>query len=447
MLTYLTLPCHTLPFQTLCLPLTLGLNFSPCCPHLLPSLPAFQHVFFYSSARATPVCRLQDTAMAIPSVLVTGGTGFVGSAIVRAILQKHPQCRITILDMTVDTDMCRQRGIDHPNVDFLSANILDVDALQQAFNTNKPRAVVHTAGFVPPLEERYHRRLEKEALRINADGTRNVLDAAQAVGVKAFVFTSTCCVVIDDYTQSYANIDERWPTVERGTASIYGESKAVAEMLVLQANRSINEETKTPLLTSSIRPAVIYGEGDHQLVPSIVSCIIDKSESPFRVGDGMNMWDTVYVGNVADAHVLALENLLSDNPTAAGEAFFIQNNEPTSFREFCLQVWKSYNGHIPPFTLPIPASLAWSLGLLMETLTYFSKTPATLSRGSVNDATAIRYASGEKAKRILGYEPRVSMEQGIQRSCKEYRQRREREGRHPQSNTELLVGKLKEHLS
>jgi len=182
-------------------------------------------------------------------------------------------------------------------------------------------------------------------------------------------------------------------------------------------------------------------------VPSIVSCIIDKFESPFRVGDGMNMWDTVYVGNVADAHVLALENLLSEHPTAAGEAFFIQNNEPTSFREFCLQVWKSYNGHTPPFTVPIPAGLAWALGLLMETLTYFSKTPATLSRGSVNDATAIRYANGEKAKRILGYEPRVGMEEGIKRACKEYQERRVREGRHPKSNTELLVAKMKDALN
>ncbi|KAK5943663.1 hypothetical protein PMZ80_004671 [Knufia obscura] len=384
--------------------------------------------------------------MSIPSVLITGGTGFVGSAIVRAILEKHPQCRITILDMTIDKAMCQQRGIDHPNVDFLEANILDVESLRDAFNTNKPTAVVHTAGFVPPLEERYHRRLEKEALRINADGTRNVLDAAIAVGVRAFVYTSTCCVVIDDYTQSYANIDERWPTVERGKASIYGESKAVAEIAVLQANGTVNEEMKITLLTSSIRPAVIYGEGDHQLVPSIVSCIIDKSESPFRVGDGMNMWDTVYVGNVADAHVLALENLLSDTPTAAGEAFFIQNNEPTSFREFCLQVWKSYNGHIPPYVVPIPAGLAWALGLLMETLTYFSRTPATLSRGSVNDATAVRYASGEKARRVLGFMPRVGMEEGIERSCREYRARREREGRHPRSNTEVLVGKLRDYL-
>ncbi|KAK5104685.1 erg26, C-3 sterol dehydrogenase [Lithohypha guttulata] len=352
--------------------------------------------------------------MASPLVFVTGGTGFVGSAIVRALLGKHPTWKLSVLDMSIDKGMCQERGIAHPNVEFVAINILDIPSLNEAFQHRRPEAVIHVAGFVPPLEDRYRRRLWKQAYRINVDGTRNVLDAAKKVGVKAFVYTSTCCVVIDDYTQSYANIDERWPVVEQGTASIY---------------------------------ATTFGEGDHQLLPSIVSCIIDKNESVFQVGDGLNLWDTVYVGNSADAHVLALENLLSDDPSAAGEAFFIQNNEPTSFREFCLAVWKQYNGHVPSFTVPVPAGLAWVLGAVMEALTWFTHTPATLSRGSVNDATAIRYASGEKSRRILGYEPRFSTEEGLKRTCTEYRQRREKSGSHPKSNTEMLIQQLKASLN
>lgn len=384
--------------------------------------------------------------MALPAVLVTGGSGFVGSAIVRALLEEFPECRITILDMSLDQYLIAERGISHPNVKFLSVNILDVPSLNEAFQQVRPRAIVHTAGFVPPLAERYHRRMEKQAHTINVQGTRNVLDAARAVGTEAFVFTSTCCVVIDDYSQSYANIDERWPVVERGTASIYGESKAIAETEVLDANESSNGARRSKLLTCSIRPAVIYGEGDHQLVPSIVSCIIDKNESLFRVGDGMNLWDTVYVGNVADAHVLALKNLLSRKPTAAGEAFFIQNNEPTSFREFCLAVWKHYNGHVPAFTVPIPAGLAWAMGAVLEACTWLLGTPATFSRGSVNDATAIRYADGYKAQRLLGYKARVSMDEGLRRSCKEYRERREKANFHPRSNTEKLLQEMRARL-
>ena len=166
--------------------------------------------------------------------------------------------------------------------------------------------------------------------------------------------------------------------------------------------------------TCVLRPSVLFGEGDYQLIPSIYTCIA-KRETPYVVGDGTNLWDVTYVGNVADAHVLAAENLISSK-TAAGEAFFIQNNEPISFREFCLEVWKNF-GHVPPFEIHIPQDLAWFLGLVSEWLTWISGSPTTLSRGSVKDACSMRYASGEKARRILGYEARIGIEDGIRRSC------------------------------
>ncbi len=184
-------------------------------------------------------------------------------------------------------------------------------------------------------------------------------------------------------------------------------SKAHAEELVLSAS---GESIKTCVL----RPSVICGEGDNQLLPSIHACIA-KRETPYIIGDGYNLWDITYVGNVADAHVLTAENLLS-TVTAAGEAFFIQNNEPIAFRDFSLAVWKHF-GHIPPFEIVIPAGLAWFAGLLVECFTWLSGTTTTFSRGSVKDACSIRYANGAKAEKILGYSPRIGIEEGIRISC------------------------------
>lgn len=121
------------------------------------------------------------------------------------------------------------------------------------------------------------------------------------------------------------------------------------------------------------------------------------------------------MGNAADAHVLAVENLLSSR-TAAGEAFFIQNNEPITFRDFCLAIWALF-GHIPPFEVHIPESLACLAGMACETVTWLMGTTTTLSRGSVRDACAIRYANGSKAERILGYEARVGIEEAVRLSC------------------------------
>ncbi|THC88993.1 hypothetical protein EYZ11_011560 [Aspergillus tanneri] len=174
------------------------------------------------------------------------------------------------------------------------------------------------------------------------------------------------------------------------------------------------------MATCSLRPSVLCGPGDDTLVPPIHACIA-KGETPFIIGDGLNLWDVTYVANIADAHVLAAENLMSSR-TAAGEAFFIQNNEPIAFRDFCLAIWAHF-GHTPPFEIRIPQRLAYFAGLVSEWLTWLFGTTTTLSRGSVKDACSVRYASGEKAKQILGYEARVGIEDGIRLSCEDYARR------------------------
>lgn len=184
--------------------------------------------------------------------------------------------------------------------------------------------------------------------------------------------------------------------------------KAAAEALVLSASDE-------KLATCALRPSVIFGPGDYQLIPSVHACIA-KGETPFLVGDGENLWDVTYVGNVADAHVLAVENLLSTR-TAAGEAIFISNEEPVSFRDFCLEVWKNF-GHYPSYQVHIPMSLAVLAGSIAEVVTWITGTPTTLSRGSVLDACGTRYCSGEKARKVLAYKPRVGIEEGIRTSCK-----------------------------
>ena len=122
-----------------------------------------------------------------------------------------------------------------------------------------------------------------------------------------------------------------------------------------------------------------------------------------------------YVTNCADALVLAAENLISSR-TAAGQAFFISNNEPIPFRDLCLAIWARFD-HYPPFELHIPEGLAKIAGYLGEWTTWLTGQSATLSRGSVRDACATRYCNNSKAERVIGYKPRVGIEEGIRISC------------------------------
>lgn len=341
--------------------------------------------------------------MAGARVLITGGHGFVGVAIITALLEHFPGCDITVLDKSTEKSGHVRKG---ENFRSLQVDITSPADVKTALQEARPDLVIHTAGYVPPLSQRYSRHIDSLVKQINVEGTRNVLEAAIESGCRGLIYTSSCCAVTDDLHGYFANIDEQWPV---STHSLpYGESKVEAEALVLSAN----SETFN---TCVIRPAVIFGEEDYQLIPSIHACIA-KFETPFRLGDGMNLWDTVYVGNVGHAHALAVKNLLSSK-SAAGEVFFIQNNEPITFRDFTLAIWKEF-GHYPPFEMEIPKSLGYFVGILAECWTWVTAKPTTISRGSVLDACAMRYASGEKAKRILGYEPVVSLEEGLRRSCK-----------------------------
>ena len=161
----------------------------------------------------------------IERALITGGSGFVGTAIVNALSKKHPQCLITIVDTKPPTD--KLGG----NVRYLTGDTTILDDLVKACKAAQPQVVIHSAAIIPPLSERYARRLERLVFEVNIEGTRNALDAARNSGCTSFVYTSSCCAVTDNMSESYMNIDERWPVSPK--SSIYGESKVTNHLLHL----------------------------------------------------------------------------------------------------------------------------------------------------------------------------------------------------------------------
>lgn len=157
--------------------------------------------------------------MPLTNVLITGGCGFVGSAIARALVEKHPKCSITVVDLNPP-------GLIHEvpeQVKFIRVDITSAEEVEKALRQVRPIVVIHTAGIVPVLGERYSRRLQNLVWTVNVDGTKIMLDASKRSGVQAFVFTSSCCATTDDMRLSYANINETWPKSQ--TSLIYGESK------------------------------------------------------------------------------------------------------------------------------------------------------------------------------------------------------------------------------
>ena len=157
--------------------------------------------------------------MTLQNVLITGGCGFVGAAIARAISEKHPECRISLLDINAP-------GPNHQvpsQAMFYRVDITTTAQVEEAMRQIRPAIVIHTAGIVPVLAERFGRRMQSAVWKLNVEGTRILLDVSKRFGVKAFVYTSSCCVLIDDMRLPYRNVTEEWPTSQNSL--MYGESK------------------------------------------------------------------------------------------------------------------------------------------------------------------------------------------------------------------------------
>ncbi|KAL8640849.1 MAG: hypothetical protein Q9226_008701 [Calogaya cf. arnoldii] len=152
-----------------------------------------------------------------PVILITGGSGFVGSAVVAALTRQHPEWKLSVLDL--------QKPIEpHFQVEYCICDITNQIEVETLVAKIKPTGTIHSAGIVPDLKDRYSREARERIFKVNVDGTRNIVKAARSNGVKALVWTGSCTAVTDDFSQQYPNIDESWPTSSHSL--IYGESKA-----------------------------------------------------------------------------------------------------------------------------------------------------------------------------------------------------------------------------
>lgn len=317
--------------------------------------------------------------------LVTGGAGFLGRHLIQQLLDSG-KYEVTCFDLQrVSIDGCTCVAGD-------LSKAADVDAAVAGQDI-----VFHTATAAPSAQN----AANAQALmrRVNVTGTVNIIAACRASRVPRLVYTSSASVAFSGAPM--VDVDESAPYPER-PMDFYTGTKAEAERLVLDANGP-------ELATCSLRPSGIFGPGeDRNLVPGVVSRA-RAGKMKYIIGDGTNLFDWTYVGNVAHAHLCAAERLSPGAP-AAGEAFFITNCEPSRFWDMMGDLCEGLGYPRPSVRLPVwlmmfvaivAAALAAAFGLRTD-----------LNPTRVRLASVQRTVKCDKARRLLGYEPVTSLAEG-----------------------------------
>ncbi|MBW2607275.1 MAG: NAD-dependent epimerase/dehydratase family protein [Deltaproteobacteria bacterium] len=316
------------------------------------------------------------------NILVTGGGGFLGKAIVKRLVEAGENVRSFSRSFYSEL---KSMGVDQ-----IQGDIGDNSAVIKA--CNGIQTVFHVAAK-PGVWGNY-----KDYYKTNVTGTKNVIEGCNIHSISKLVYTSSPSVVFNGMDME--GVDESVPYPDRFHAH-YPKTKAIAEQLVVKAS---SDKLKTIIL----RPHLIWGPGDNHLIPRIIA----KSKRLKRIGSGKNLVDTIYIANAADAHILAAENLFKI-PEISGNIYFISQGEPVPLWDMINAILKASG--LGPVKGSISKQTAWLVGAAFEffyKILKIKKEPP-MTRFVANELATSHWFDISAAKRDLGYSPRVSMEEGL----------------------------------
>ena len=313
------------------------------------------------------------------TIVVTGGAGLIGSTTIDVLLAEHnPRAVIIVDDFSRGTRSNIEQAMKDPRVSVVEGDIRDRAALARVFADAD--AVIHMAA----LRITACAADPRLAFDVMCTGAFNVVEAAQAAGVKKVVTASTASVY---------GMAEEFPTTEShhpyNNRTWYGASKIMLEGLL----RSFNDMYGLPYV--ALRYFNVYGprmdiHGKYTEVLIRWMERIDAGRRPLVLGDGSHTMDFVYVDDVARANILALASDVSD------EVFNVATGVETSLND-------------------LAAALAHAMGVRV--------TPEYGPERTVNPVPR-RLASTEKARRMLGFSASLTLEEGLSRLVRWWRAER-----------------------
>lgn len=357
---------------------------------------------------------LSELAAKTNHVFVTGAGGFLGKAI----------CRLLRLANIKVTGFARGNypELTQMGVNMVQGDITDFVRLKETMKSCD--LVFHVAAKAGVWGSK------GDYFKPNVQGAKNIIQACQELAITRLVYTSTPSVTFAGVDE--AGIDESQPYADN-FLNFYGESKALAEQLVLSAshdlkqngNQSSTQNTlqggpksscqdsyqKKTLKTVALRPHLIWGPNDPHLVPRVLERA--RAGKLKLVGKEDKLVDTIFVDNAAYAHILAAVALNKPNAACIGKAYFISNDQPITMATMLNNILHCVD--LPPVTKRIPSAVAYTVGATLE---WFYKTlnikkEPIMTRFVARQLSTSHYFDISAAKKDLGYTPLISIEEGM----------------------------------
>jgi len=321
-------------------------------------------------------------------IALTGATGYTGGRLLATLVGRGDEVRALVRASAAGGE-----GVRSLTPHVVTGDLSDaaaVDALVAGCDAVLHVAAVYRTAGHP---DEYYRE-------VNVRGTERLLEAASRAGVRRFVHTSTVGVHGDVKNPP---ADETAPVAP---GDIYQQTKAEAEALAMRYHR------ERGLPVAVIRPGAIYGPRETRLLKLFRAIARGRYAV---VGSGRSYYHPVYVDDLVQGYLLALER-----PQAVGEPFLICGPSYVTQDELAALVAKHTGGRVLPFHVPAPPLQA--AGAVVEALCVPFGIDPPLHRRRVDFWTKSRAFTTEKARRLLGYQPRFSLDEGIARTVASYRE-------------------------
>jgi nucleoside-diphosphate-sugar epimerase len=319
-------------------------------------------------------------------VLLTGGTGFIGSRLLRALLDRGHQVNLLVNRTPAPVP-------EGPSVRYHRCDLTDpVNFRSAGF---KADAAVNAAGQLrrPGLRDEHYWKVHYEA-------TKHVLEECTRFKLRRLVQVSTTGVY---------GLTGRSPAGEDGPfrpSDIYERTKWESERYA----REYCADGKLELVVA--RPGLVYGPGDRHLLGLFKAL----RWGLFRVvGEGENLVHPIFVDDLADGILRCLED-----PRAAGRDYNLVQPRPVTFREFCAAAAEALGRRLPASRIPVGAALA--AGAVLEVVHGITRLSVPLTRDRVRFMTSDRCYDAARAKEEIGFEAPTGLREGMARTVAWYRE-------------------------